>query len=72
LDDARQDVDVIQLVLDEEGYRALQPLLGNRVPLVGSLYASFTAHHHARLLLSNPKIKPQGSRYGKSYANFAS
>lgn len=57
-DDARRDVDMIQLVLDEAGYRALRPLLGNRVTLTGYLYGSFSAHHHARLLLQAPKMKP--------------
>ena len=42
---------VVQLVLDAAGYDRLRPRLGHRVTLRGTLFAAFTAHHHARLLL---------------------
>lgn len=44
-------VTLVQLVLDAAGYDRLRPRLGHRVTLRGTLFAAFTAHHHAPLLL---------------------
>ena len=41
----------VQLVLDEDGYARLRPLLGRRVTLNGTLFAAITGHHHAPVLL---------------------
>ena len=46
-----QDVPVVQLVLSSSGYQALQPCIGRSIAVRGQLFASFTGHHHARLLL---------------------
>ena len=50
--DARTGVRRIQLVLDATGYARLRPFLGQRIALRGTMFASFTGHHHAPLLLT--------------------
>ncbi len=45
------DVRLIQLVLDSAGHARLKPRLGRQVTLRGTLFAAFTGHHHAPLLL---------------------
>ena len=54
-DTTERDVRLIQLVLDAGGYARLRPLLGRSVTLRGSLFHSFTGHHHATLLLRDVK-----------------
>lgn len=48
---ALRGVRLVQLVLDSAGYAALRPRLGHRVVLCGTLFATFTGHHYAPLLL---------------------
>jgi len=48
---AFSDVRLVQLVLDAAGYSHLRPQLGRQVTLRGTLFAHFTGHHHAPLLL---------------------
>ena len=45
------DIRLVQLVLDSAGYARLNPRLGRQVTLRGTLFAAFTGHHHAPLLL---------------------
>jgi len=47
----QEGVTSIQLVLDQEGYEELRPLLGMQLNLRGKLFAAHTGHHHAPLLL---------------------
>lgn len=47
----RAGVRRVQLVLDSAGYARLRPLLLQRVTLRGTLFAAFTGHHHAPVLL---------------------
>lgn len=47
-----QDLQMVQLVLDQEQYEALRPLLGKRVSLEGSLIEASTGHHHTPVLLT--------------------
>jgi hypothetical protein len=56
-----QRVTLVQLVLNEAGYKKLRPLLGRTVRLQGTLFASHTGHHHAPLLLDNVGL-PVGDR----------
>ena len=53
--DARSDVTLVQLILDDEGYSALRPHLSTMVRLRGKLIVSHTGHHHAPLLLDVTK-----------------
>jgi len=46
------EVRLIQLVLDSVGYARLRPHLGQQITLRGQLFAAFTGHHHAPLLLA--------------------
>jgi len=48
---ALQDVRLVQLVLDAAGYARLRPQLGHQTTLRGTMFAAFTGHHHAPLLL---------------------
>jgi len=50
--DSRTGVRRVQLVLDAAGYARLRPFLGQRIALRGTMFASFTGHHHAPLLLT--------------------
>jgi hypothetical protein len=50
-DEAKTGVHRVQLVLDSAGYARLRPKLGKSVSLRGTLFAEFTGHHHAPLLL---------------------
>ena len=47
----RDSVRVIQLVLDSIGYARLRPHLASNVTVRGTMFSSFTGHHHAELLL---------------------
>jgi len=49
-------INLVQLVLDEDGYRQLKPSLGKSVKLSGQLFAAHTAHHHATLLMNKVSI----------------
>lgn len=44
-------VQEVQLVLTKEQYAKLRPQLGRQVKLQGRLFAAFTGHHHADVLL---------------------
>lgn len=48
---AKHGVKRIQLVLDSAGYSQLRPSLGKSITVRGTMFASFTGHHHAPLLL---------------------
>ncbi len=50
---AEQDVRLVQLVLDEAGYRKLEPHLGQQVTLAGHLFSAETAFHYAPLLMQD-------------------
>jgi hypothetical protein len=52
VDVPQQGVELVQLVLDSAGYAALQTHLGTTVALEGTLFARYTGHHHAPLLLT--------------------
>lgn len=45
------DVRLIQLVLDQQGYDELRPLLSEAVTLKGTLFGAMTGHHHTQVLL---------------------
>nr|WP_315394120.1 DUF4431 domain-containing protein [uncultured Duganella sp.] len=48
---AHDGVQEVQLVLTPEQYAALRPRLGGQVELQGRLFAAFSGHHHADVLL---------------------
>ena len=50
--EAKPSVRLIQLVLDSAGYARLRPSVGRSVTLRGTLFAAFTGHHHAPILLT--------------------
>ncbi|BBP82675.1 hypothetical protein PHLH8_23170 [Pseudomonas sp. Pc102] len=50
---AEQDVRLVQLVLDEAGYKKLEPHLGQQVTLAGHLFSAETAFHYAPLLMQD-------------------
>ena len=52
VDVAKSGIRRIQLLLDEDGYARLRPLLGERVSLRGTLFGAITGHHHTPVLLS--------------------
>jgi hypothetical protein len=52
VDVARRGIRRIQLVLDENGYARLRPLLGKTVTLRGTLSGAITGHHHTPVLLT--------------------
>ncbi|HNJ77497.1 MAG: DUF4431 domain-containing protein [Rhodocyclaceae bacterium] len=47
----QRNVSLVQLVLNDQQYKSLRKNVGGQVTLVGKLFASHTAHHHAPLLL---------------------
>jgi len=49
----KQNILLIQLVLDKKGYGKLRPYLGKNIKLKGSLFGSHTGHHHTPILLDN-------------------
>jgi hypothetical protein len=55
---AQEDVRVVQLILQEAGYRALRPQLGRTITLQGALVPAATGHAHAALLLQ-PTVSGQ-------------
>lgn len=60
---AKQDIRLVQMVLDQPGYARARPYLDTRVRATGSLFAWITGHHHAELLLNVDSIVPaDGSR----------
>jgi hypothetical protein len=50
--EAKTSVRLIQLVLDSAGYARLRSSVGKSVTLRGTLFAAFTGHHHAPILLT--------------------
>lgn len=52
-DPSLKDVKLVQLVLNSQGYSKLKTSIGTSVTLSGSLFAGFTGHHHAPLLLQD-------------------
>lgn len=50
--DPKQNVSLVQLVLDKKDYDKLRPYLGKVIKLKGSLFAAITGHHHAPILLN--------------------
>lgn len=51
IDVARKNIRRIQLVLDQRGYDALRPYLGQKVTLRGTLFGAITGHYHTPVLL---------------------
>jgi len=52
VDEAKTNIHRIQLVfISEEAYVTYRRLLGKRVVATGTLYGSFTGHHHTPVLL---------------------
>lgn len=49
---------LIQLVLNDAQYSQLQPLLGQTVRLRGTLFESFTGHHHTAVLMTVLSVEP--------------
>lgn len=54
--DASDDVRLVQLVLDQNGYDRLRPSLGETVDIKGTLFSAFTGHHHAPVLLQQVEL----------------
>lgn len=50
-DEAKSDIRLVQLLLDEDGYKRLRPLLGHSVTVKGTLEGAMSGHHHAPVLL---------------------
>ena len=50
--DAAAGVKLVQLVLDSADYARLRPKIDHTVTLRGTLFAAFTGHHHAPVLLT--------------------
>ncbi|MDW2981171.1 MAG: DUF4431 domain-containing protein [Rhodanobacter sp.] len=58
----RQNVTLVQLILQQRQYEQLSPELGQSVTLEGKLLSAFTGHHHAPLLLDNPSLVQKAVR----------
>lgn len=70
LSDPKQNVSLIQLVLDQKGYDELRPYLGKIIKLKGSLFGSHTGHHHTPILLENIVLsEPINSQEYVEYCN---
>jgi hypothetical protein len=52
----QEGITFVQLVLEQHGYARLRPYLNKRVTLTGQLFARFTGHHHAPLLLREVEL----------------
>lgn len=50
-DEAKSGIRLVQLLLDEDGYKRLRPLLGHSVTVKGTLEGAMSGHHHAPVLL---------------------
>jgi len=70
LSDPKQNVSLIQLVLDQKGYDELSPYLGKIIKLKGSLFGSHTGHHHTPILLEKIVLsEPINSQEYVEYCN---
>jgi hypothetical protein len=49
----QQNVKSVQLVLDQAGYNNLRKYLGKSITINGKLFAAFTGHHHAKVLIDH-------------------
>lgn len=58
----KQNISLVQLVLQQRQYQQLRPELGKSVTLEGKLLSAFTGHHHAPLLLNNPSLVQKAGR----------
>jgi hypothetical protein len=55
-------ITAIQLVIDQDRYDQLEPLIGMQISIVGKLYASHTGHHHAPLLITDVSLVQRDER----------
>lgn len=51
-----QNISLVQLVLNEEGYNNLRPYLGKNVKLKGGLFGGSSGHHHTPILMENVSL----------------
>jgi hypothetical protein len=58
LNEAKQDVRLVQLVVNKEAYKRYRKLVGKRVIATGMLFASITGHHHTPVLLTVKTLEP--------------
>src|SRR3954453_5094687 len=65
IDRARDNIRLVQLVLDAAGYARLRPFLGRRVTLRGTLFGAVTAYHHTPVLLDGLKPISVGQWVGR-------
>lgn len=59
--ESHNNVSMIQLVLNQESYTKLRPLLGKNIHVQGSLFEWFNGHHHTPLLLKLQNIENEHS-----------
>jgi hypothetical protein len=52
VDDAKDGVRLVQLILDDAGYKRLRKSIGHVISVSGTLEGAITGHHHAPLLLN--------------------
>ena len=58
---ALNGVKLVQLNLKPEQYKLLESQLGRTIALSGKLYAAYSGHHHAPLLLSEVATMPSST-----------
>jgi hypothetical protein len=51
-----RDARLVQLVLNSSEYQRLQRSVGKKITVKGGLFAAFTGHHHAPLLLTMVEV----------------
>ena len=59
LNETEYSVGRMQLVLQPEQYKEYNKLIGHKVIVIGTLFQSFTGHHHTKVLLRTNEIKPR-------------
>jgi hypothetical protein len=60
--EAKSDVRLVQLLLDQAGYDRLRPLLGQTVEVQGQLDGATTGHHHAPVMMSSVQVRSASLR----------
>lgn len=52
----QEGVTLVQLVIDKSGYEEFRPFLGQKISIQGAIFAAFSGHHHAPLLIQKVSI----------------
>jgi hypothetical protein len=58
----QKSIVLVQLLLNQDDYDKLRPLLGKNISISGTLMAAFTGHHHAPVVIDKVSLVGNSAR----------